>query len=234
MTVTRARRERPEDHDQQHEDEQHRQELDLVAGVAGRLLLVDLRGDVARQCACSPAGRSAPGRSWRAARRPGRWRSSGCRRPAARARPAAPRARRRKRPASMTLATPLTVFSRAGSAGERADVGRRSAARRAGPRRPGSATRVAVPNGAASCRGVRARRAGRKELGVVVLGHAVQRGKQRHGSDRPRHPREQHQPAELDGQGTNRSEDGVDMHASSLRGGPDRTLLRACHRIGSP
>ena len=89
--------ERPEDQHQQHDDEQQRQGLDLVAGVTGGLLLVHLRGDVARQVRLQPGRQVRLGDLGAQAVRPGRWRSSRCRRPAARARRAAPRARRRTR-----------------------------------------------------------------------------------------------------------------------------------------
>ena len=54
-------RERPEDQDQQHDDEHQRQGLDLATGVTRGLLLVHLRGDVARHVRLQPGGQVSLG-----------------------------------------------------------------------------------------------------------------------------------------------------------------------------
>ena len=174
------------------------QSCDLVAGVAGRLLLVDL--DRRYRPPGAPAARRAARRwrSSRAARPPGRWRWFWL---------PPPGLREHDQLHGLPVGGPAGVLH-LGDAGDRAPAGpaarpravRRpaSAARRTARPRPGSATRLAVPNGAASAAACSLGALAGRNLVLLFWVTLDSEGSSVGGRDRPGHPRHQHQPAEPD------------------------------------
>ena len=214
MHGDQSERERSEDQYQQHDDEQQRQSLHLVAGVAGRFLLVHLRGDVAGQVRLQPGRQPGLGDLGTQAV----YQVGGVVRVAAALLCQHDQLLRVTvgGPAGVEhLAHPGDQLQPGRQPGERGGVSSRQ--RRAGPGRHHGNR---LQGGGAERRGELGRLlaggAGGQELGVVVLGHAVQRGQLRHGGNRPEYPDKQHQPAEPDDHGANRSENRVDVHGAEF------------------
>ena len=208
--MVEGERQRPEDEHEQHDDEDQRQVLHLVAGVAGRLLLVHLNGDAARQVDPQPGGQPGIGDL----------------------RPHAV-------DEVLLIVLVAAVVGREGQQLHGLAVGRaahvehlldpghgvelglqgihgadvRRGQRPAGGRRD---DRDREQVRAAERRGqvdrVLAGRARGQELGVVALGHARQRRQLRHGRDRAENPDQQDQPAKADGPPADGTENRIDVH----------------------
>ncbi len=201
---------RPEDEHQQDDDEDQRQVLHLVAGVAGRLLLIHLDGRVAGQVRPQPGGQP---------------------------RAANPRAQAVDQVLGVVLVAAVVLgqgqqLHRLAVGGladvlDLADVriggdlvrhgGQRGhVSRGQRPARGRRDHRDRDQAGVAERRGqvnrVLARRAGRQELGVVALGHARQRRQLRRGGDRAQDPDDENQPAQTHGPPADAPENRIDVH----------------------
>ncbi len=222
-------RQRPEDEHEQQDDEDQRQVLHLVAGVAGRLLLVNLNGDAARQVDPQPGGQ-----------------------------PGAGDLRAHAVDEVLLVVLVAAVVGGQGeqlhslAVGGTADVehlldpghgvelglqGRHGAdvrrgERPAGGRRDdGDREQVRAAERRGQVDRVLARRAGRQELGVVALGHARQRRQLGHGRDRAPDPDEQNQPAKTDRPAADSPENRIDAHGQEAYW---PAQVSCCGRPGSP